>query len=111
MSYATGRLSGKGVANIECPICGFVWKTDTMQKRWDGKWVCRKCWEPRHPSDFYRTINDTFPLPFVNLQSIATTYTPSFSNLTQTANVGVITIAGSYQTVSGDPNPTGLTKV
>jgi len=50
--------------NVICPVCGFKHKGQNMKKRWDGPWVCKDCWEPRHPLDFYRTRNDFHKLPF-----------------------------------------------
>lgn len=96
MSYATGRISGKGGANYECPVCGFVWKNYDTLLRWDRKLVCPKCWEPRHILDFYRTRNDFTPLPFIFPLGKELTYTPVFTNLTQTPGNGSITIKGVY---------------
>lgn len=38
----------------ECPRCGFDYYASELKKEWTGKYVCKKCWEPRHPQDFVR---------------------------------------------------------
>lgn len=48
-----------GTWNATCAVCGFVFKADQLQQRWDGVYVCSKDWEPRHPSDFARSRADT----------------------------------------------------
>lgn len=47
-----------GTNNVICPVCGFKWKSREMIHRWDGQWVCKYDWEPRHPLDFVRAILD-----------------------------------------------------
>lgn len=47
-----------------CDVCrDKLWASD-LKLRWDGLMTCKQCWEPRHPSDFYRNRNDTHKLPF-----------------------------------------------
>jgi hypothetical protein len=43
-----------GTWNVACPVCGQRYKSDEMKKRWDGLWVCRYDWEPRHPQDLIK---------------------------------------------------------
>ena len=40
--------------NALCDVCGFKFKSCDLKKRWDGLYVCKEDWEPRHPSDFYK---------------------------------------------------------
>lgn len=39
---------------VECPVCGFDYRSSEMRRRWDGQWVCKDDWETRHPQDFVR---------------------------------------------------------
>jgi hypothetical protein len=41
-----------GTWNAYCDVCGFKFKADELQDRWDGYKVCQQDWEPRHPRDF-----------------------------------------------------------
>lgn len=44
--------------NAQCDRCDFKWKASKLRKTWDDLYVCPKCWEPRHPSDFVRGVKD-----------------------------------------------------
>jgi len=50
--------------NIHCQECWEKYKATQIRKRWDGFWVCYRCWEPRHPQDFIRGIPDRQNVPF-----------------------------------------------
>ena len=39
-------------------MCGFDYYASDMKLRWDGLWVCKDDWEPRHPQDFVRARAD-----------------------------------------------------
>lgn len=54
---------------VHCPVCAEKILGGEALRRWDGLMVCKDCWEPRHPLDFYRPRNDTHPLPFKNEES------------------------------------------
>ena len=43
-----------GTWNSVCAVCGFEFKADQLQKRWDGVYVCDKDMEPRHELDFFK---------------------------------------------------------
>lgn len=62
--------------NVICDVCGWQMKAHQLQKRWDGKMVCKEDWEPRHPSDFYRTRQDAHRLPFTrpDVSPVTTAY-------------------------------------
>ena len=47
-----------GTWNGLCDICGFKCKAEDMLLRWDGFMVDRKCWEPRQPQDFLRSVRE-----------------------------------------------------
>jgi hypothetical protein len=53
-----------GQWSIHCQECWTPYKTSQIRKRWDGFWVCNRCWEPRHPQDFIRAIPDRQNVPF-----------------------------------------------
>jgi len=56
VSYSPSFKNGswKGI----CDVCGFLYKSDDLKKRWDGLYVCHDDWEVRHPMDFQRGIKD-----------------------------------------------------
>lgn len=54
----------------ECDSCGFVYYSSQLRKRWDGLMVCKKDYEPRHPSDFYRYKSMETSLPFIRDRKI-----------------------------------------
>ena len=39
---------------VICDVCGFAGYRSEMQVRWDGRMVCPKDFEERHPQDFVR---------------------------------------------------------
>jgi hypothetical protein len=41
-----------------CMRCGFVKHLSELRKEWNGKLVCRPCFDPRHPQDFVRAVAD-----------------------------------------------------
>lgn len=53
-----------GTWNALCQVCGFKFKADMLQKRWDGLWVCHKDWETRHPQDLIRVPKDSGKIPW-----------------------------------------------
>ncbi len=48
-----------GCWNAICDVCGFLFKSDQLQKRWDGFMVCSKDWEARHPQEFLRVPSES----------------------------------------------------
>lgn len=55
-----------GQYNVQCDVCGIEYKSGQIKKRWDGLMVCKRDWEERHPSDFFRSPrSDNTPLPYV----------------------------------------------
>lgn len=46
-----------------CDECGFKVRASETRKRWDGKIVCTKDWEVRHPQDFVRGRIDRQRVP------------------------------------------------
>jgi hypothetical protein len=44
--------------NVICDRCGFKFKAGELRRTWDGLWVCREDWEPRHPQDYVKGVRD-----------------------------------------------------
>ena len=63
------RVGGPGSYNAICDVCGFKYKASDLLKRWDGLMVCKWDWEPRHPQEFIKNINDQPKLPFTRPDS------------------------------------------
>ena len=56
-----------GSWNVHCMRCGFKRKAEDIRKEWTGLLVCSDtCWEPRHPQDFLRGVEDKQSVPFTN---------------------------------------------
>jgi len=53
-----------GDHNAICDVCGFKYKSSDLQRRWDGLYVCRQDFEPRHPSDFFRMKEENTSVPW-----------------------------------------------
>lgn len=51
--------------NAICDSCGRKFKASTMQKRWDGLFVCKEDWEVKHPQLSLRVQGDKqwVPIP------------------------------------------------
>ncbi len=47
-----------GDHNMICDVTGFKYKASQLKKRWDGLWVRKESWEPRHSADFQRGVKD-----------------------------------------------------
>jgi len=47
-----------------CQRCGFKYWASEMSQEWNGLYVCKKCWEPRHPMDFQRAKKEDTGLPW-----------------------------------------------
>ncbi len=54
-----------GSWNAICWSCGRKYKAAELWKRWKGNWVCRSCWEPRHPQEFVRDAPTETAPPWV----------------------------------------------
>lgn len=53
-----------GSWNAICDRCGFRYKADKLKEEWTGLYVCKGCWEPRHPQDFLRGREEDTSVPF-----------------------------------------------
>lgn len=55
-----------GTNNVLCDVCGFKKKSDQVRKNWKGLFVCTdSCWEPRHPQDFLRGVEEKAAPDFI----------------------------------------------
>lgn len=50
--------------NAQCYQCGRKFKASDMLRHWQGYWVCKPHWEPRHPQDFVRGVADNMTPPW-----------------------------------------------
>ena len=69
--------------NALCDSCGMKFKASELRVRWDGLWVCKDDFEFRHPSDFYRSRNDTHKLDRIRSD------TPADPESTWTSTCGI----------------------
>jgi len=52
----------EGDWNASCYECGRKRKASELVRHWQGYYICREHWEPRHPQDFVRGVPaDTTP--------------------------------------------------
>ena len=54
----------EGAWNARCQECWKKIKSTEALKRWDGFWVCWRCYEIRNPQDFVRGIPDNQGVPW-----------------------------------------------
>lgn len=43
---------------VDCDRCGFTIRSEDARVTWDGLVVCPSDWEPRHPQDFVRAMDE-----------------------------------------------------
>lgn len=53
-----------GSWNALCDRCGKKFKASMLRKDWQGLYVCERDWEPRHPQDFVRGVQDVQTVPW-----------------------------------------------
>ena len=58
-----------GSWNALCDRCGRKFKADELQKTWQGYYVCKADFEPRHPQDFVRAPAAEQALPWVRFSA------------------------------------------
>jgi hypothetical protein len=58
------RSYKKGSWNVIDDVSGFKHKAHRLRKRWDGVYVSKDNWEPRHPQDFLRARKDNMSVPW-----------------------------------------------
>ena len=58
-----------GTWNATCSLCGSKYKANELKKHWTGWYRCTDCWEPRHPQDFVRGVQDVQTVPWSQPES------------------------------------------
>jgi hypothetical protein len=53
----------KGDYWMVCDRCGFDYRRSQMRETWDHLWVCRDCWEPKHPQLTIKAKKDDQRVP------------------------------------------------
>jgi len=61
-----------GSWNALCDRCGGKFKAYDLKIDWQGLYLCQRCWEPRHPQDFVRGIQDVQTPPWTRPPSADT---------------------------------------
>lgn len=89
------KVGGSYSYNIICQVCGFKYKAHEIKKRWDGIYVCKYDWEPRHPMDFFRQRNDTHTLPVIFVED-------SKKRVKATVSADVTPVVGVWTTLVFD---------
>jgi hypothetical protein len=54
----------KGDWKATCDRCGFDFHASELKPTWDNLYVCKCCWESRHPQDFLRGVPDDPNVPW-----------------------------------------------
>jgi hypothetical protein len=63
-----------GDYNAICDSCGRKFKASTMLKRWDGLFVCKEDWEPKHPQLSLRAVSDKQEVPIPRPEPVTDTF-------------------------------------
>lgn len=63
--------------NAVCYQCGRKFKASELRRHWQGYYVCDKHWEPRHPQDFVRGVQDIQTPPWAQPMPADTFVGPS----------------------------------
>lgn len=58
----------------DCQRCSFTFPSEDIRKEWTGLYVCKSCWEPKHPQLMIKIRPETAVPAFKNKESI-TNYT------------------------------------
>ena len=69
--------------------CGRKYKSNEIRKRWDGLLVCDEDWEPRHPQDFVRGIQEKSNILPFTFDNDGDTYSEQHLACTLANSVGV----------------------
>ncbi len=98
----------RGTWNATCFQCGSYFKALDLVKHWQGYWVCRECWEPRHPQDFAKALSEDSTPPWIQPPPPDTfILTCSFNSMSAIAGFAVADCAvAEYVSPSFDPSIT-----
>jgi len=59
----------KGDYNVICDRSGYKVKATECRRTWDGLFVRKIDWEPRHPQDFVRGKKDNQRVPYARTEN------------------------------------------
>lgn len=65
-----------GDYNAVCDSCGRKFKASTMRKRWDGMFVCKEDFEPKHPQLSLKVRGDKQQVPIPRPEPVQDTFLP-----------------------------------
>ena len=63
LDFPNSRLK-RGSHAVICDRCGFRYHAEDLKKEWQGLMVCAKCYEPKHPQDLIKSVQDQKPKAF-----------------------------------------------
>lgn len=88
--------------NAICDKCGMKYKASTMRTQWDNLFVCRGCFDVRHPQDFVQGIpeDQTVSIARPDVISSMGSTTVKTTALKNATTIDITSITGI---VSGDP--------
>jgi hypothetical protein len=69
-----------GTNNVICDQCGRKFKSDKLNKQWDGLWTCKRCFDYRNPQDFVQGVTDD-TAPVLSRPEGPDTFTEGAENL------------------------------
>lgn len=75
-----------------CDRCGFRYRASQTFRTWDGLYVCREDWEPRHPQDFVRGRLDNQNVPDARPEPLDSIIGPLTTSISANATAGATTI-------------------
>jgi hypothetical protein len=115
----------KGDYWMVCDRCGFDYRRSQMRETWDHLWVCRDCWEPKHPQLTIKAKKDDQRVPVVRpdlssavgsttvgttaAKDAKTLILTDASSLSDGDSIGVTLDDGTVQWTSLTSSPSGST--
>ena len=68
LDFPKSRLK-RGEHAVICDRCGFRYHGSDLRKEWQGFMVCDTCYEPRHPQDLIKSVQDQKPKSYYRPES------------------------------------------
>ncbi len=95
-----------GEWNAICDRCSQKRKSSDLKKTWNNLMVCADtCWEPKHPSDFYRLPPDRQSIPWARPEQTDSSGTDVNGNSTIYLG-GVVSVPDTDKTLTMNVDPT-----
>lgn len=79
--------------NAVCDSCGRKFKASSMHKRWDGLFVCKEDYEPRHPQLSLRVRGDKQTVPILRPEPTQDVFINA-CNIVNSQGISGISISG-----------------